>query len=83
MFDLIKVLDLGKKFAVLDTLLKSKNYCITKGYFWSFLEPPSVPTPHPYVIYTVWSIEIVPRGGPPLKMGGPPLDFINQMGVRL
>ena len=43
---------------------------------------------------TVWSIEIVSRGGPPLKMGGPPLafinqrggpplDFINQMGVRL
>jgi hypothetical protein len=27
--------------------------------------------------YTTWSIEIVPRGGPPLKMGGPPLDFIN------
>ena len=26
---------------------------------------------------TVWSIEIVPRGGPPLKMGGPPLEFIN------
>ena len=23
------------------------------------------------------SIEIVPRGGPPLKMGGPPLEFIN------
>ena len=26
---------------------------------------------------TVKSIEIVPRGGQPLKMGGPPLDFIN------
>ena len=26
---------------------------------------------------TVWSIEIVPRGGHPLKMGGPPLEFIN------
>ena len=26
---------------------------------------------------TVWSIEIVPRGGPPLKMGGLPLEFIN------
>ena len=26
---------------------------------------------------TVWSIEIVPRGGPPLKMAGPPLEFIN------
>ena len=23
------------------------------------------------------SIEIGPRGGPPLKMGGPPLEFIN------
>ena len=28
-------------------------------------------------IDTVWSTEIVPRGGPPLKMGGPPLEFIN------
>ena len=29
---------------------------------------------------TVWSTEIVPRGGPPLKMGCPPLEFINQRG---
>jgi hypothetical protein len=28
-------------------------------------------------ICTAWSIEIVPRGGHPLKMGGPPLEFIN------
>ena len=38
-------------------------------------------------IYTVWSIEIVPSGGPPLKMRGPPLEFINiqpkKRGVRL
>ena len=26
---------------------------------------------------TARSIEIVPRGGPPLKMGGSPLEFIN------
>ena len=26
---------------------------------------------------TARSIEIVPRGGPPLKMGGLPLEFIN------
>ena len=26
---------------------------------------------------TVKSIEIVPRGGQPLKMGGPPLEFMN------
>jgi hypothetical protein len=26
---------------------------------------------------TARSIEIVPRGGPPLKMGGPLLEFIN------
>ena len=26
---------------------------------------------------TFWSIEIVPRGGPTLKMGGPPLELIN------
>ena len=29
------------------------------------------------VTHTVWSIEIVPRGGPPLKIGGPPLELIN------
>ena len=29
------------------------------------------------LIYNVWSIEIVSRGGPPPKMGGPPLEFIN------
>ena len=28
-------------------------------------------------IHTARSIEIVPRGGPPIKMGGPPLEFIN------
>ena len=28
-------------------------------------------------LHTARSIEIVPRGGPPLKMGGPPLEFIN------
>ena len=28
-------------------------------------------------ICTSRSIEIVPRGGPPLKMGGPPLEFNN------
>ena len=28
-------------------------------------------------IDTARSIEIVPRGGPPLKMGGPPLELIN------
>ena len=27
---------------------------------------------------TARSIEIVPRGKPPLKMGGPPLEFINR-----
>ena len=27
--------------------------------------------------HTVWSIEIVPRGGPPLKIGGPSLEIIN------
>ena len=29
---------------------------------------------------TARSIEIVSKGGPPLKMGGPPLGFINQRG---
>ena len=34
------------------------------------------------VICTSSFIEIVPRGGPPLKKGGPPLEFINTQPLK-
>ena len=34
MFDLSKIFDLSKKFALPDTFLKSKNYCIIFKYIW-------------------------------------------------
>ena len=30
-----------------------------------------------FYVCTARSIEIVPRGGLPIKIGGPPLEFIN------
>ena len=60
MFDLSKIFNLSKKFALPDTLLKSKNYCIRK---WSSLHVHCGPSMMSWSIYRSIYTLLLPKRG--------------------